>query len=150
MTSMTYKGYTARIEIDPEAKALAGRVLDLRDVIVFEGETVDDVEKQFHTSIDDYLAWCAEEGRKPDKPYSGRLPFRTTPENHRKIAVAAAREGKSINAWMEEALVRAADMQREPNIEAIIRVVQSARADRVIEDANADQLIGTWPTSKAS
>jgi predicted HicB family RNase H-like nuclease len=104
MELMTYKGYTARIEIDPDAKVLAGRVLDLRDVIVFEGETVADIEQQFHASVDDYLAWCAEDGREPDKPYSGRLPFRTKPETHRKIALAAAKAGKSINAWMEQTL----------------------------------------------
>jgi predicted HicB family RNase H-like nuclease len=155
MTLMTYKGYTAQIDVDPEAKVLAGRVLDLRDVIVFEGETVEGVEREFHTSIDDYLTWCAEEGRAPEKPYSGRLPFRTTPETHRKIALAAARAGKSINAWMEEVLVGAAAnpipaTRREPDIEAIVRVFQSARADRVIMDPNADRLIATWPTSITS
>lgn len=109
MTLITYKGYTAEIEIDPDAKVLAGRVRDLRDVIVFEGTTVADIERAFHTSIDDYLAWCAEQGREPDRPYSGRLPFRTKPETHRKIARAAAEAGTSINAWMEQTLASAAD-----------------------------------------
>ena len=109
MTLMTYRGYTAQIEVDPEAQVLSGRVLDLRDVIVFEGETVADVERAFHTSVDDYLAWCRQEGRTPAKPYSGRLPFRTTPEHHHHIALAARRAGKSINAWMEETLIHAVD-----------------------------------------
>ncbi len=91
MTIMIYKNYTAEVEIDPDAKVLAGRVLHLRDVIVFEGATVEDAERQFHASIDDYLAWAAEDGFEPDRPYSGKLPFRTTPEHHRKIALAAAR-----------------------------------------------------------
>jgi predicted HicB family RNase H-like nuclease len=110
MTTMTYKNYTAEVEIDPDAKVLAGRVLYLRDVIVFEGETVEDAERQFHVSVDDYLAWCAERGKEPDKPFSGKLPFRTTPEHHRKIALAAAQTGKSINAWMDEVVTQAADM----------------------------------------
>lgn len=109
MTVMTYKNYTAEVEIDPDAKVLAGRVRYLRDVIVFEGETVEDAEQQFRASVDDYLAWCAERGREPDKPFSGKLPFRTTPEHHRKIALAAARAGKSINAWMDDVVTQAAD-----------------------------------------
>jgi predicted HicB family RNase H-like nuclease len=109
VTIMTYKNYTAEVEIDPDAKVLAGRVLYLRDVIVFEGETVDDAEQQFQASVDDYLAWCAERGKEPEKPFSGKLPFRTTPEHHRKIALAAAQTGKSINAWMDEVVTRAAD-----------------------------------------
>jgi predicted HicB family RNase H-like nuclease len=47
--------------------------------------------------------------QEPDRPYSGKLPFRTTPERHRRIAQAARVAGKSINAWMDEALVTAAD-----------------------------------------
>ncbi|MDQ6834274.1 MAG: type II toxin-antitoxin system HicB family antitoxin [Chloroflexota bacterium] len=109
MTIMTYKGYTADVEIDPDAKVLAGRVLYLRDVIVFEGETVEDAEQQFHLSVDEYLAWAAENGFEPNRPYSGKLPFRTTPEHHRKIALAAAQTGKSINAWMDDVVTQAAD-----------------------------------------
>lgn len=109
MTTMTYKNYTAEVEIDPDAKVLAGRVLYLRDVIVFEGETVEDAERQFQVSVDDYLAWCAERGKEPEKPFSGKLPFRTTPEHHRKIALAAAQAGKSINAWMDDVVTQAAD-----------------------------------------
>ncbi len=109
MTTMTYKNYRAEVEIDPDAKVLAGRVLYLRDVIVFEGETVEDAERQFQVSVDDYLAWCAERGKEPEKPFSGKLPFRTTPEHHRKIALAAAQTGKSINAWMDDVVTQAAD-----------------------------------------
>jgi len=109
MTTMTYKNYTAEVEIDPDAKVLAGRVLYLRDVIVFEGETVEDAERQFQVSVDDYLAWCAERGKEPEKPFSGKLPFRATPEHHRKIALAAAQTGKSINAWMDDVVTQAAD-----------------------------------------
>ncbi len=109
MTTMTYKNYTAEVEIDPDAKVLAGRVLYLRDVIVFEGETVEDAERQFQVSVDDYLAWCMERGKEPEKPFSGKLPFRTTPEHHRKIALAAAQTGKSINAWMDDVVTQAAD-----------------------------------------
>lgn len=37
-------------------------MFSLRDVITFEGESVEDVEQQFHDSVDDYLAWAAEDG----------------------------------------------------------------------------------------
>ena len=109
MTLVTYEGYTAAIEIDPDTNVFAGRVLYLRDVIYIEGETVEDAEQQFHLSIDDYFAWAAEDRFVPDRPYSGKLPFRMTPEHHRKIALAAAQAGKSINAWMDDVVTQAAD-----------------------------------------
>ena len=106
---MTYKGYTASLEVDVEAKILFGQVLDINDVITFKGQTVDEARQEFQNSVDDYLAFCEELGEEPDKPFSGKLPFRTTPEHHRKIFIAAKKAGKSINAWMDEILTVAAD-----------------------------------------
>lgn len=105
----TYKGYTAQVEIDPDANIICGRVLDIKDVITFKGKTVEEARQAFQDSVDDYLEWCEELGEEPDKPFSGKLPFRTTPEHHRKIFIAATIAGKSINAWMDEVLTEAAD-----------------------------------------
>jgi predicted HicB family RNase H-like nuclease len=102
---MKYKGYTAQIEIDEIAGILFGKVLDIRDTITFQGNTVKELEREFHNSVEDYLSWCEELGEQPDKPFSGKLPFRTTPENHRQIYLAAKKAHKSINAWMDEVLI---------------------------------------------
>jgi predicted HicB family RNase H-like nuclease len=106
---MTYKGYTASIEVDVEAEILVGRVLDINDVIDFKGKTIKEARQDFQNSVDDYLAFCENLGEEPDKPFAGKLPFRTTPENHRKIFIAAKKAGKSINAWMDEILTMAAE-----------------------------------------
>ncbi len=105
---LKYKGYTGHIEVDLESNLLHGRVLDIKDVITFEGVTIDEVKQAFYDSVDDYLDFCAETGDEPDKPFSGKLPFRTTPENHRLIYLAAAKTGKSINSWMDEILTQKA------------------------------------------
>lgn len=86
---MNYKGYTASIEVDVEAGILFGQVLDINDVITFKAKTVDEARQEFQTSVDDYLAFCEELEEEPDKPFSDKLPFRTTPEHHRKIFIAA-------------------------------------------------------------
>jgi predicted HicB family RNase H-like nuclease len=109
MNLLRYKGYTGQVEVDAEAGVLFGRVLDIRDVITFEGETVADIMAAFHDSVNDYLAFCDEQGKEPDKPYSGKLAFRTTPDRHRKIALAAAGAGKSVNAWMDDTVAEAAE-----------------------------------------
>ncbi|WP_414623461.1 type II toxin-antitoxin system HicB family antitoxin [Calothrix sp. CCY 0018] len=106
---MTYKGYTANLEVDVEAGTIFGRVLDINDVVTFKGKTVEEARQEFHKSVDDYLAFCEDLGEEPDKPFSGKLPFRTTSEHHRKIFIAASKAGKSINAWMDEVLTIAAD-----------------------------------------
>lgn len=67
---MNYKGYVGQIEIDEEANVLFGRVLDIRDVITFKGETIAEARQAFYDSIDDYLEFCQEINQEPDKPYS--------------------------------------------------------------------------------
>ena len=105
---MRYRGYSAAVSFDYEAGVFHGEVVDTRDVIVFEGDSVAQLEEGYQTSIDDYLAVCAERGRTPDRPFSGRIPLRLAPEVHRAATAAARAEGKSLNAWLAETIERAA------------------------------------------
>ncbi len=104
----TYKGYTASVRFENGDNLLHGTVEGIRDVIHFAGTSVDELETAFHDSVDDYLDWCGEDGVSPEKPYSGKLAFRTTPEHHRMISEAAIAEARSINQWMDDALEAAA------------------------------------------
>lgn len=101
---MTYLGYTAAVEYDADDRILTGRVLGLRDVILFEGASVEELEAAMRETIDDYLAICAEGGKEPDRPYSGRVGLRLDAALHRAAAVRAAEEGKSLNDLVIEAL----------------------------------------------
>ena len=95
---LEYQGYIGTLEA--EDGVFFGRVAGLRDVITFEGSTFAEVEQAFHESIDDYLAFCAERGEPPDRPYSGRIPLRISPETHRRAAMHAQSEGLSLNQWI--------------------------------------------------
>ena len=76
---MDYKGYRAVVSYDDEAGIFHGEVVGTRDVITFEGTSVEQLRKEFRFSIDDYLAVCTERGRQPDKPFSGKIPLRVAP-----------------------------------------------------------------------
>ena len=104
MKGLVYKGYTGHVEYDPESKTLHGTVLDLRDVITFESTSAKDIEEEFRRSVDEYLKLCAELGRDPEKPFSGRLVLRMTPALHRKVHNQAQGDGVSINQWIVSAL----------------------------------------------
>lgn len=70
---MTHKGYTARVELDERDNLFVGRILGLRNIISFHGETVAELKAELKSAVDDYLAECEEHGRKPEKPASGKL-----------------------------------------------------------------------------
>ena len=105
---MEYKGYIGKIEFDDEAAIFHGEVINTRDVITFQGESVAELKKAFRTSVDDYLTFCKQRGEVPDKPFSGQFVTRISPELHRQVNVAAALSGKSLNAWVSEQLQSAA------------------------------------------
>ncbi len=101
---LEHKGYTGRVEFDDEAGLFHGEVIDLRDVVTFQGKSVQELEEAFRDSVDDYLEFCEERGEEPDKPFSGRLMLRLTPNLHRRAYTRARQEGKSLNQWIVEKL----------------------------------------------
>ncbi len=108
MNTMTYKGYTARIDFDERDNIFVGRVLGLRAIISFHGETVSELRSEFQAAIDDFLRDCEEQGVSPEKPASGKLMLRVPPEVHGAALVAAQASGKSLNQWAAEVLKQAA------------------------------------------
>ncbi len=101
---LKYKGYTGRVEFDGEAKLFHGEVIDTRDVITFQGTSVDEIEQAFRESIDNYLEFCRTRGEKPDKPFSGKFALRVPADLHHKLYVQASKSGKSINNWLVDVI----------------------------------------------
>jgi predicted HicB family RNase H-like nuclease len=101
---MEHKGYVGRVEYDDDAGVFCGEVLNLRDVITFEGRTVAELRKAFRDSVDDYLEFCAGRGESPEKPYSGRFVVRIDTELHKVISTRARLAGKSLNVWVRDVL----------------------------------------------
>lgn len=107
--TMTYQGYTARIEFDPRDNIFVGRVLGIADIISFHGETVTELTEDFHNAIHHYLADCKETGRQPQKPASGKILLRMAPAVHAAAAIKAKASGKSLNQWASEVLEHAVE-----------------------------------------
>ena len=107
MNTMTYEGYTARVEYDERDNVFIGRILGIRTIISFHGETVEGLRAEFELAVKDYVADCREQGIRPEKPASGKLLLRVPPEVHGRALVAAQASGKSLNQWATEVLKQA-------------------------------------------
>lgn len=101
---LKHKGYTGHVEYDGEAQLFHGEVLDIGDVVTFQGTSAGEIERAFRDSVDEYLAWCEERGESPDRPFSGKLTLRLPKRLHRDIYVAAKRSGISLNQLVVERL----------------------------------------------
>jgi predicted HicB family RNase H-like nuclease len=108
MNTMKHKGYVARVEYDERDDLFVGRVLGLRSIVSFEGETVVALRKNFRRAVDEFLRDCKERGIAPERPASGKLMLRVPPEVHGAALLAAQAAGKSLNQWAAEVLEDAA------------------------------------------
>jgi predicted HicB family RNase H-like nuclease len=105
--TLNYKGYIGRFSYEEGDEAFHGTVLNLRDVIHFQGRSIAELRQSLQDSVDDYLAWCAADGRTPEKPFTGKFILRLPPELHRKATARAQLEGLSLNQWIAEVLEKA-------------------------------------------
>jgi len=103
---LKYKDYYAQIAFDPSADSFHGRVIGIQDVIDFYGRTPEELREEFKNSVEEYLAWCAEEGTRPEKTWLGKLTIRIDEDLRRRLAIVAAGRGESVNAWIAAVLDR--------------------------------------------
>jgi predicted HicB family RNase H-like nuclease len=110
---MEHKGYIGRVVYDDDAEIFAGEVINTRDVITFQGQTVNELKQAFRDSVDDYLEFCAERGEEPEKPFSGRLMMRIPVDLHRDLHLEARHKGVSLNALIKNKLAHSMAKQRK-------------------------------------
>ena len=101
---MQHLGYYAQIVYDDDAKVFHGRVLGIKDVINFEGDGVEGLYQALKDSVEDYLIFCKERGKEPEKPFSGKFEVRIDPDLHELLYIRAREEGLSINKLVNKVL----------------------------------------------
>ncbi|MBR0352199.1 MAG: type II toxin-antitoxin system HicB family antitoxin [Oscillospiraceae bacterium] len=104
-----YKGYWTKVEFSAEDRVLYGKIEGIADLVNFECEDPGRVEEEFRQAVDDYLAFCRDLGKDPEKPYKGVFNVRVSPELHRRAAAAADSRGETLNAFVAQAISAAVD-----------------------------------------
>lgn len=103
---LEYKGYHTRIEFDSEALLLRGKIEGIKDFVNFESADINAIEDEFHNAVDEYLEFCKEVGKEPDKEYKGTFNIRISPELHKQLAIVAIKNGDTLNATVEKAIAK--------------------------------------------
>lgn len=103
-STLEYKGYCTRIEFDADAMLLHGKIEGINDLVTFESEDSSRIEAEFHAAVDDYLDFCKEIGKEPEKEYRGLFNVRIRPDLHKRIAAEALKKNISMNALVEQAI----------------------------------------------
>ena len=101
---LEYKGYHAKVEFDAENSLLYGKIEGITDLVTFESDNLNNIRTEFENAVDDYLEFCEVVGKNPDKEYKGTFNVRISPELHKRLAIAACKNGESLNATVEKAI----------------------------------------------
>ena len=100
---LEHKGYYGSVEFSEEDEVMHGQLLFIRDLITYESETAKNLKKEFICAVDDYLKFCEQEGKTPDKPFKGSFNVRVGRELHRRI-ILSLKDGESLNSFITEAV----------------------------------------------
>ena len=104
METLHYKDYEGSIEPSIEDRCLHGKILFVDDLVSYEGKTIEELEAAFRESVDEYLIFCAEMGKAPEKPYKGVFNVRVRPETHKALVTRAYHLQQTLNEFVCKAL----------------------------------------------
>ena len=99
-----YKEYVGSVEFSEEDAVFHGKVVGIKSLISFEGDSVSAIINDFHNAVDEYLEFCVETGKQPEKPFKGSFNVRIGTDLHRQAVLAASARGISLNTLVEDAI----------------------------------------------
>jgi predicted HicB family RNase H-like nuclease len=99
-----YKGFIGSVHYASEDRIFYGKVEGIKDLISFEGSTVDELEKGFKYMVDEHIRDCEKNNTPVEKSYKGNLNIRLSPELHKKAAYNASIRGISLNQYINDAI----------------------------------------------
>ena len=105
-----YKNYTGNVCFSEEDAVFHGKVIGIKSLISFEGNSVNSLTNDFHKAVDEYLNYCSIKGKEPEKPFKGSFNVRINTDLHRKLAITASARGVSLNTLVENAIQQAVNV----------------------------------------
>ena len=102
-----YKDYIGSVDFSEEDSVFHGKVVGIKSLISFEGDSVSAITEDFHVAVDEYLSFCAENDTKPEKSFKGSFNVRIGADLHRRAALTASERGISLNTLVEDAIRQA-------------------------------------------
>jgi predicted HicB family RNase H-like nuclease len=99
-----YKGYYAEIHFSSDDEVFFGKLIGINDLVNFEADSVKGLKIAFAEAVEDYIDFCKEIKKIPEKTYKGSFNVRIPSELHRQAAVFASLKKVSLNDFVRYAL----------------------------------------------
>lgn len=104
---LNYKGYKGSSEYSEEDGVWFGKILYIKDLIMYEAEEQEGLYDSFKQAVDEYFEDCKRRGCESDKPCSGTFNVRVGADMHLELALLAIRKRTSMNEVVKQACAAA-------------------------------------------
>ena len=68
ITKMAHKGYESDFEYSDDDECFIGHTTGIDDIVGFHADSVPELRAAFEEAVDDYIEFCTDLGRTPQKP----------------------------------------------------------------------------------
>ncbi|QKJ28318.1 type II toxin-antitoxin system HicB family antitoxin [Mucilaginibacter mali] len=99
-----YQNYYASVHFSAADEVFYGKILGINDLVSFEGASVKELKAAFEEAVEDYIEFCAEIGKTPEKTYKGTFNVRVSSALHKEAAIFAAVNNITLNDFVKKAL----------------------------------------------
>jgi predicted HicB family RNase H-like nuclease len=99
-----YKGYVGVVEFSEEDGVFHGKVLGIQPLISFEGDTVDSITEDFHSSVNEYILFCKSKGIRPEKTHMNTISIKLGPALYHKASLYAQKRGIKLTTFVEDVI----------------------------------------------
>lgn len=103
--TLSYKGYLGNAEFSIHDKVIHGKILGLYDSITYESDKIEDIQKVFEETVDEYITDCKMLNRGPNRIPSGNFSLRISSKLHKALEMEKELTGLSINKIAENSLL---------------------------------------------
>ena len=101
MNQLHYKDYIGSVFFSEEDAVFHGKVVGVSDSISFEGDSVKSLTEDFHNAVDEYLEFCTNVGKQPEK---SSFSIKISPELYDMAVIYANQERLPLNIFIEKAI----------------------------------------------
>ena len=101
MNKLHYKDYIGNVCFSEEDEIFHGKVIGISDSISFEGESVKDLIEDFHNAINEYLEFCENNDKQPEK---SSFSIKLSPDLYNMATIYAGQKGLPLNVFVETSL----------------------------------------------
>lgn len=142
---LSYKGYYTKIKYDSETCKIVGKVEGINDLVFFESDNANDIIREFHSAVDDYLSFCEDNQLEPDKAYKGTFNVRIDTDLHKRLSLLAYKNDETLNSLVEKSIRYYLDYKPQLLVEQLRETIYDQFASINIENHNLPK----WKTLDA-